>query len=92
MVVRFFVLAVALLCSVSEAQDSPECIASTDALMAMKTCYEAVQNVTQGTQDAAQFVLACTNGEQCKNLWRAMINDCNPVSSTEYTSLPYPSV
>ena len=77
----WFFVVVGLLCSVSEAQESPECVMSTNALMAMSTCYEAVKNVTQRTQDTEQFAMACTDGEQYKDLWRAMISDCNPVSS-----------
>ncbi|XP_065894718.1 uncharacterized protein [Dysidea avara] len=71
-------LVVVLLGSVSEAQDSVECVASSNALTGVRTCYEAVGNVTQRTQDAVQFAMACTDGEQCKDLWRTMINNCNP--------------
>ena len=76
---------VVVLGSVSEAQDSVECVASSNALTGVRTCYEAVGNVTQRTQDAVQFAMACTDGEQCKDLWRTMINSCNPVSYDDHS-------
>ena len=76
----YFLVIVCLFGCFSAAQGDSQCLTSTRALMATTSCYEAVGNVTQRTQDAMQFAMACTNGEQCKDLWRAMINDCNPVS------------
>ena len=89
---EMILLALLVLGSVVTSQEqTPECSASTAALIAQPSCQWAVGNITGRTASSDQFELACNDSLECNNIYRNYARNCFSAVSLVLVTVAYAS-